>query len=169
MQCKIKWKNEWLTNGALSEAKLWNKKKVIWVTMKKTVGTKQCDITKYTSSPVISWKPTNQRANWGQRLALSRKSTFLCPFSHSCVNRIVELSSRHLNPLTPNDLKRRRVVRPLKIKIPSKKSRQAALRGGINSGVKGLDYNWDCAYASDFPSQLKTPTWVNWGPLLNRQ
>jgi hypothetical protein len=29
-------------------------------------------------------------------------------------------------------------VSPLKIKIPSKKSRQAALRGGFNSGVKGL-------------------------------
>jgi hypothetical protein len=30
-------------------------------------------------------------------------------------------------------------LRPLKIKIPSKKSRQAALRGGINSGVNGLN------------------------------
>jgi hypothetical protein len=36
-----------------------------------------------------------------------------------------------LNPLTPNDLYRRRAVSPLKIKIPSKNSRQAALRGGI--------------------------------------
>jgi hypothetical protein len=36
-----------------------------------------------------------------------------------------------LNPLTPNDLYRRRAVNPLKIKILSKKSRQAALRGGI--------------------------------------
>jgi hypothetical protein len=36
-----------------------------------------------------------------------------------------------LTPLTPNDLKRRRAVRPLKIKIPSKNSRQTALRAGI--------------------------------------
>jgi hypothetical protein len=36
-----------------------------------------------------------------------------------------------INPLTPNDLQRRRAVSPLKIKIPTKKSRQAALRGGI--------------------------------------
>jgi hypothetical protein len=35
------------------------------------------------------------------------------------------------NPLTPINLKRRRAVSHLKIKIPSKKSRQAALRGGI--------------------------------------
>jgi hypothetical protein len=35
------------------------------------------------------------------------------------------------NPLTPNDLQRRRAMSPLKIKIPSKKYRQAALRGGI--------------------------------------
>jgi hypothetical protein len=35
------------------------------------------------------------------------------------------------NPLTPNDLERRRAVSPLKIKIFSKKSRQAALRGWI--------------------------------------
>jgi hypothetical protein len=37
----------------------------------------------------------------------------------------------HINPLTPNDLYRRRAVSPLKIKIPSKKTRQAALSGGI--------------------------------------
>jgi hypothetical protein len=36
-----------------------------------------------------------------------------------------------INLLTPNDLQTRRAVSPLKIKIPSKKSRQAALRGGI--------------------------------------
>jgi hypothetical protein len=38
---------------------------------------------------------------------------------------------REVNPLTPNDLKRRRAVSHLKIKITSKKSRQATLRGGI--------------------------------------
>jgi hypothetical protein len=37
----------------------------------------------------------------------------------------------NVNPLTPNDLQRRRAVSPLKIKIPSKKFRQAALRVGI--------------------------------------
>jgi hypothetical protein len=35
------------------------------------------------------------------------------------------------NPLTSNDLQRRPAVSHLKIKIPSKKSRQAALHGGI--------------------------------------
>jgi hypothetical protein len=36
-----------------------------------------------------------------------------------------------INPLMPNDLKRRRAMSPLKIKIPSKKSVQATLRVGI--------------------------------------
>jgi hypothetical protein len=35
------------------------------------------------------------------------------------------------NPLTPNELQKRRTLNPLKIKIPSTKSRQAALCGGI--------------------------------------
>jgi hypothetical protein len=38
--------------------------------------------------------------------------------------------SHAFNPLTPNDLQRRRAVSPFKIKIPSKKSWQAELRGG---------------------------------------
>jgi hypothetical protein len=38
---------------------------------------------------------------------------------------------RHINPLTPNDLQKRRAMVPLKIKIPSKKSQLAALRGEI--------------------------------------
>jgi hypothetical protein len=42
-----------------------------------------------------------------------------------------------INPLMPNDLGRRRAVSPLKIKSKNKISRQAALRGGFNSGVKG--------------------------------
>jgi hypothetical protein len=37
----------------------------------------------------------------------------------------------YVSPLTPKDLQRRRAMSPLNIKIPSKKSRQAALRGGI--------------------------------------
>jgi hypothetical protein len=37
----------------------------------------------------------------------------------------------YFNHLKPNDVQRRRAVGPLKIKISSKKSRQAALRGGI--------------------------------------
>jgi hypothetical protein len=36
-----------------------------------------------------------------------------------------------VNSLTPNELQRRGAVSPLKIKIPSIKSRQAALRGRI--------------------------------------
>jgi hypothetical protein len=44
----------------------------------------------------------------------------------------VAISKHHEqnNPLTPNDIKTSR-SEPIKIKIPSKKSRQAALRGGI--------------------------------------
>jgi hypothetical protein len=45
-------------------------------------------------------------------------------------NGPAELGEKN-KPLTPNDLQRRRAVSPLKIKIPSKKSRQAALREGI--------------------------------------
>jgi hypothetical protein len=46
--------------------------------------------------------------------------------------KVFEKSVRKwVNPLTPNDLQRRRTVSPLKIKIPSKNTRQAALRGGI--------------------------------------
>jgi hypothetical protein len=33
-------------------------------------------------------------------------------------------SGVYINPLTPNDLKRRRAVSPLKIKIPSKNMRE---------------------------------------------
>jgi hypothetical protein len=46
-------------------------------------------------------------------------------------NKILTEYDIDINHLTPNDLKRRRAVNPLKIKITSKKSRQAALRGGI--------------------------------------
>jgi hypothetical protein len=42
------------------------------------------------------------------------------------------------NPLTPNDLQRRRAVSALKIKFPSKKSLQALCAEGFNSSVKGL-------------------------------
>jgi hypothetical protein len=44
------------------------------------------------------------------------------------------------NHLTPNDLHRRRTVSHLKIKIPRKKSRQAALRGGISFWVNHLHF-----------------------------
>jgi hypothetical protein len=43
-----------------------------------------------------------------------------------------------INRLTPNDLYRRRTVSPLKIKIPSKKSRHAALpRRDLIPALKG--------------------------------
>jgi hypothetical protein len=45
--------------------------------------------------------------------------------------RCVEGFNSVVNPLTPNDLQRRREMSPLKITIPSKKSRQAAWRGEI--------------------------------------
>jgi hypothetical protein len=41
------------------------------------------------------------------------------------------LDIKTINPLTPNNLQRPRAVSHLKIKIPIKNSRQAALRGGI--------------------------------------
>jgi hypothetical protein len=44
---------------------------------------------------------------------------------------LLDLRRGLFNPLTPNDLKRRHAVSHLKIKVPSKNSRQAALRGGI--------------------------------------
>ena len=31
----------------------------------------------------------------------------------------------------------------------------------LGSGTDTLNYNWDCTYANDFPSRLKTPTWAN--------
>jgi hypothetical protein len=43
---------------------------------------------------------------------------------------------KQINPLTPNDLQRRRAVSPLKIKIPSKKS--WGCEEGFNSIVEGL-------------------------------
>jgi hypothetical protein len=46
------------------------------------------------------------------------------------LERVVQ-NFHHLKPLTSNDLQRHRAVSPLKIKIPSTKVRQAALRGGI--------------------------------------
>jgi hypothetical protein len=44
---------------------------------------------------------------------------------------VLDARTGFINPLIPNDLQSRRAVSPLKIKILSKKSRQAALRGGI--------------------------------------
>jgi hypothetical protein len=37
---------------------------------------------------------------------------------------MLNLENKNINPLTPNDLKRRRAVSPLKIKIPSKNMRE---------------------------------------------
>jgi hypothetical protein len=47
------------------------------------------------------------------------------------ITKATDTHSELFNPLTTNDLQRRRAVSPLKIKIPSNKSRQAALREGI--------------------------------------
>jgi hypothetical protein len=40
-----------------------------------------------------------------------------------------------INPLTPNDLKRRRAVSPLKIKIPSKNMHEKPTNTTINHSV----------------------------------
>jgi hypothetical protein len=45
-----------------------------------------------------------------------------------------------LNPLTPNDLKRRRAVSPLKIEIPSKNLGRQRCSELFNSGVKVLTF-----------------------------
>jgi hypothetical protein len=47
------------------------------------------------------------------------------------MNPLKKKLPHNMNPLIPNNLQRRHAVSPLKIKIPSKKSRQAALRRGI--------------------------------------
>jgi len=39
----------------------------------------------------------------------------------------------------------------------------------LGSVTDSWSSNWDCAYANDLPSRLKTPTWANWGPLIKRQ
>ena len=44
-----------------------------------------------------------------------------------------------------------------------------ALTASLGLVTDSLIYNGNCAYANDFPSRLKTPTWANWGPLLKRQ
>jgi hypothetical protein len=36
----------------------------------------------------------------------------------------------------------------------------------LGSVTNIFSYNWDCAYANDFPPWLKTSTWANWGPQL---
>jgi hypothetical protein len=48
--------------------------------------------------------------------------------------------SGHFNPLTPNDLQRRRAVSPLKIKIPSKDMREKPTNTPII--IKFINYVW---------------------------
>jgi hypothetical protein len=54
------------------------------------------------------------------------------------VLNFTEAHGRLFNPLTPNDLERRRAVSPLKIKIPSKNLGMQRCPDGFNSGVKVL-------------------------------
>jgi hypothetical protein len=58
-----------------------------------------------------------------------------------------------LNPLTPNDLQRRRAVNYLKIKIPAKNLRRQRCAEENNSGVKGLKMIWKC---DEIPSSVHT-------------
>jgi hypothetical protein len=50
-------------------------------------------------------------------------------------------SNIKLNSLTPNDLQRRRAVRPLKIEIPNKSLGRQRCAEKFNSGVEGLMQN----------------------------
>ena len=43
-----------------------------------------------------------------------------------------------------------------------------ALTASLGSVTDTLNCNWDCAYANDFPSQLKT-TWANGGPVAQEE
>jgi hypothetical protein len=45
----------------------------------------------------------------------------------------------------------------------------SACTASLDSVTGTWNCNWDCAYANEFTSRLKTPTWANWGPLLRRQ
>jgi hypothetical protein len=55
----------------------------------------------------------------------------ICILLSALVGWCIEYKTTVINPLMTNDLYRRRAVSPLKIKIPSKKSLQAALHGEI--------------------------------------
>jgi hypothetical protein len=62
-----------------------------------------------------------RRKPWSTRgcCALEKKSVNNSDSDVGCKNE-----GRNINPLTPNDLQRRRAVSPLKIKIPSKNIRE---------------------------------------------
>jgi hypothetical protein len=55
----------------------------------------------------------------------------------------VIISLYNINPLTPNELKRRRAVSPLKIKIRSKKISAGSVARRFNSRIEGLNVNQD--------------------------
>ena len=44
---------------------------------------------------------------------------------------------------------------------PSVRLTIPALTVSLGSITSTQNYNWDCAYANDLPSRLKTPTWAN--------
>jgi hypothetical protein len=85
-------------------------------------------------------------------------SSVMCVFWDHSPNvldtlHICNISWLRVNPLSPNDLQRRREVSPLKIKIPNKKSRQAACAEGFNFGVKRTelaDLSNDAFFAKTF-------------------
>jgi hypothetical protein len=65
----------------------------------------------------IKATPTRARVNWEYKIDTNLKETGREINSLALENSVI-------NPLTPNDLQRRRAVSPLKIKIPSKNTRE---------------------------------------------
>jgi hypothetical protein len=64
-----------------------------------------------------------QIKTFSQLTHVTRSLHHLLAFTTLAVNDILK-HIKELNPLTPNDLQRRRAARPLKIKIPSKNIRE---------------------------------------------
>jgi len=70
----------------------------------------------------------------------------------------------------PNkELTEGRDLRESAVRRPSVCSAIPALTASLGSVTDPLNCNRDCAYANEFTSRLKTSTWAQWGPFLQRQ
>jgi len=58
--------------------------------------TNSCNHSSTATQKQAFYPPTNQRANWGRRLAWKRKFTSLYLFRHSCIRCIAGFSNIHL-------------------------------------------------------------------------